>query len=59
MPNAQVRFADALQRVFPTTVVSYLEFRGWIHQDTRCNGMSVAVFRNRSIEAMRGRTNCR
>ena len=22
---------------------SYLEFRGWIHQDTRCNGMSVAV----------------
>ena len=43
----------------PTMVASYLEFRGWIHQDTRCNGMSVAVFRNRSIEAMRGRTNCR
>ena len=22
-------------------VASYLEFRGWIRQDTRCNGMSV------------------
>ena len=24
-------------------VASYLEFRGWICEDTRCNGMSVAV----------------
>ena len=25
----------------PTMVASYLEFRGWIRHDPRCNGMSV------------------
>ena len=39
----------------PTMVASYLEFRGWIHQDTRCNGMSVAVL----LRQCAGRTNCR
>ena len=32
--DAQIGFADALQRVFPTTVVSHLAFRGWIRQET-------------------------
>ena len=32
----------------PTMVASYIEFRGWIHQDTRCNGMSVAVLLRQS-----------
>jgi hypothetical protein len=41
--DAQIGFAKALRRVFPTMVASYLEFRGWIHQDARCNGLSVAV----------------
>ena len=41
-------------------VASYLEFRGWIRQDTRCNGMSVTfdlsqplALDNGFIEAMR------
>ena len=33
-----IGFADALQRVFPTTVSSYLPFRGWIYQETLCDG---------------------
>ena len=40
--DAQIMSAKALQWVFPTTVVSYLEFCGWIRQDTWCNRMSVA-----------------
>ena len=32
--DAQIGFADALQRVFPTTVVSHLAFCGWIRQET-------------------------
>ena len=43
MTNAQIGSADALRRIFPTALASYLQFRGWIRQDTRCNGMSVAV----------------
>ena len=30
--DAQIGFADALQRVLPTTVVRHLQFRGWICQ---------------------------
>ena len=33
MTNVQIRFADALQRVFPTALASYLQFRDWIRQD--------------------------
>ena len=28
--DAQIGFADALRPVIPTTVSSYLQFRGWI-----------------------------
>ena len=28
--HGQISSTDALQRVFPTTVSSYLPFRGWI-----------------------------
>ena len=31
--DAQIGFGDALRRVFPTTVASYLEFRGWVRQE--------------------------
>ena len=30
--DPQIGFADALQRVLPTTVVRHLQFRGWICQ---------------------------
>ena len=30
--DAQIGFADALRSVIPTTVSSYLQFRGWICQ---------------------------
>ena len=39
--DARIVFSDALQRVFPTTLASYLAFHGWIDQDTWCNRMSV------------------
>ena len=32
--DAQIGFADALRRVFPTMVASYLPFRGWIRRKT-------------------------
>ena len=32
--DAPIGFADALRWVFPTTVASYLPFRGWIRQET-------------------------
>ena len=43
MTNAQIGSADALRRIFPTALASYLQFRGWIRQETRCNGMSVHI----------------
>ena len=40
--DAQIMSANALQRVFPTTVASCcLAFRGWIHQETLCNRSSA------------------
>ena len=39
--DAQIGFADALWRVFPTTVSSHLQFRGWIFQETLCDRSSV------------------
>ena len=39
--DTQIGFADAMQRVFPTTVASF-QFRGWIHQETLCDRSSVA-----------------
>ena len=39
--DAQIMSAKALQRVFPTTVASYLQFRGWICQETLCDRSSV------------------
>ena len=31
--DAQIGFADALRRVFPRTMASYLELRGWVCQE--------------------------
>ena len=31
--HGQIRFADALQRVFPTTVASYLAFHGSVRRE--------------------------
>jgi hypothetical protein len=39
--DAIIKSADALQRVFPNTVASYLAFRGWIYQETLCSRMSI------------------
>ena len=44
MTKAQTRFADALQRVLPTTVARFLPFRGWICQETLYD-RSLATFR--------------
>ena len=39
--DTEIGFADALQRVFPTTVSSYLPLRGWICQEALCDRSSV------------------
>ena len=39
--DGQIGFVDALQRVFPMTVSSYLQFRGWICQETLWDRSSV------------------
>ena len=41
MTNAQIGSADALRRIFPTALASYLQFRGWIRQETLCDRSSV------------------
>ena len=38
--DTQIGFADAMQRVFPTTVASF-QFRGWIRQETLYDRCSV------------------
>ena len=48
--DTQIGFAKALWRVFPTTVASYLPFRGWIRRDTLCDQISVTFL----SEAMGG-----
>ena len=35
--DAQIMSTDASQRVFPTTLANYLEFCGWIRQETLCD----------------------
>ena len=55
MMDALIGFGDALRRLLPTTVVSYLPFRGWICQETFCNGISVTF----DLRQRAGRTNCR
>ena len=40
--DAQIGFADALQRIFPTALARYLQFRDWIRQETVCNRMPIA-----------------
>ncbi len=35
--DARIGFANALQRVFSTTVASQCDFRGWIRQETLCD----------------------
>ena len=39
--DVQVRFADALQRVLPTTLVRRFQFRGRVQQETLCDRSSV------------------
>ena len=41
--DAQIRFADVLQLVFPAAVSSYLQFRGWICLEISCDRSSVAL----------------
>jgi hypothetical protein len=60
MRNAQIGFADALQRVPSDDGGRYIEFRGWIRHDPRCNGTSVTFELSQSlalgngfVEAMR------
>ena len=56
------RFSDALRRVLPTRLTSYLEFRGRICQETSCDRSSVTfdlsqplALGNGFVEAMRDR----
>ena len=51
MTNVQIRFADALQRVFPTALASYLQFRDWIRQETLCD-RSLVTFDVRQCESL-------
>ena len=37
MMDVQIGFADAFQRVFPTTVASYLTFHGSVRQEATGN----------------------
>ena len=39
--DAPIGFADALRRVFPTTMCSHLQFPGWISQETWLDRSSV------------------
>ena len=39
--DALIGFADAMQRVFPTTMSRYLECGGWIRQEAWCDRSSV------------------
>ena len=39
--DAQIGFADALGRIFPTALARYLLFRGGIRQETLCDRSSV------------------
>ena len=39
--HGQIRFSDALRRVLPTRLTSYLEFGGRICQETLCDRSSV------------------
>ena len=60
--DAQIGFADALRRIFPTALASYLQFRGWVCRETLC-GRSSVTFGLRQCAAKTvdatGRTNCR
>ena len=53
--HVKIRFSDALRRVFPTMVASYLPFRGRICQETSCDRSSVTF----DLRQCAGRTNCR
>ena len=39
--DAQIGSADALRRIFPTALASYLQFRDWIRQETLLDRSSV------------------
>ena len=39
--DAPFGLADALRRIFPTVLASYLQFRGWIRQETLCDRSSA------------------
>ena len=39
--NVQIGFADALRRVYPATVFSYPQCRGWVCRETWCGRSSV------------------
>ena len=52
--DAQIMSAKALQRVFPTTVASYLIFRGWIRQES-LSDQSAVTFDLRQRVRLQGR----
>ena len=39
--DAQIGFADALQRVFPPVLARYVVFHGWIRQEALCDRSSA------------------
>ena len=48
--HGQINSTGALQRVFPTRLSSYLQFRGWICQATLC-GRSLVTFDLRQCDS--------
>ena len=54
--DAQIGFAGASRRIFPTALASYLQFCGWIRQETLCDRSSV-TFDLRQCDH-RGRGHC-
>ena len=44
MIGTQIWFADALRRIFPTALASYLQFRGWICRETLCGRSLITIY---------------
>ena len=39
--DTQIKFTDALRRIFPTVLARHLQFRRWIRQEILCHRISV------------------
>ena len=51
--DAQIGLSDALRWVFPTTVSSYLQFRGWIRQETCATEVQQHLIRDNACHKCR------